>query len=242
MTKFKKRFFAVVIVAGLCICGILFAHHVQFNDVNTTKTVTIYYVRHGLTDTNLTNQLYGQEDVPRLTEEGIQMALNVGRNLSDIPFASIYVSPLTRTEQTAQCIMENLGDKEVRMIPVDSLMDISWGNVEGMTWDEVTNWYHVSSMDECLGTVTDADFVSPVGAESKYAFVERFTQAVNEIIAESEDQDNIIVVSHSAMSFYFQSIFPEQGGEGVDNCSVTIVQYVDGKPILIDYNNTMYRQ
>lgn len=242
MTKLKKRIIAVVIVVGLCMCGILFAHHVQFSETNTTKMVTIYYVRHGLTDTNLTNQLYGQEDVPRLTEEGIQMAQNVGRNLSDIPFAAIYVSPLTRTQQTAQCIWENLGDKEVRMTPVDGLMDISWGNVEGMTWDEVTNQYHVSSVDECLGTINDADFVSPVRAESKYAFVERFTQTVNEIITESEDQDNIIVVSHSAMSFYFQSIFPEQGGDGVDNCSVTIVQYVDGQPTLIDYDNTTYRQ
>ena len=77
MTKLKKRIIAVVLVVGLCMCGILFAHHVQFSETNTTKTVTIYYVRHGLTDTNLTNQLYGQEDVPRLTEEGIQMAQNI---------------------------------------------------------------------------------------------------------------------------------------------------------------------
>lgn len=242
MTKFKKRFLSVVIVLGLCICGILFVHHAQFNDVNATKTVTIYFVRHGLTDTNLTGQLYGQEDVPRLTEEGSRMAQNVGGNLSDIKFSGIYVSPLTRTKETAQHIWDKLEDKEVPVISADGLMDISWGDAEGMTWDEVSNLYQMTSMDECFGTIDDASFVSPIGAESRYAFVKRFAQTVNGIIAKSQDQDNVIVVSHSAMSFYFQSLFPEQTGEGVDNCSVTIVQYVDGQPIMMDYNNTTYRQ
>ena len=60
----------------------------------------IYIVRHGETDWNGPRRLQGRSDIP-LNETGIEEAKITGEALKDVPFAAAFVSPLTRTRQTA---------------------------------------------------------------------------------------------------------------------------------------------
>ena len=70
----------------------------------------IYFIRHGESEWNVTDQICGQTDVP-LTEKGHKQAEKTGKNIveSGISADLILCSPLLRAKQTAQHIAEMTG-------------------------------------------------------------------------------------------------------------------------------------
>ncbi|MCC8139000.1 MAG: histidine phosphatase family protein [Lachnospiraceae bacterium] len=207
-----------------------------------SRGVTLYFVRHGQTDTNVAGLLVGTSGNPTLTETGEEMAAQLGEGLSDITFDAAYASTLTRAYDTASLVLSAAGQGDLPITQLEGLQDISWGDAEGMTSDEMYEKFGISTPAEAFGDVDDAEFVSPINAESKYDFCERFEDAVFEILEAQEDGDTVLVVAHSSMDFFFQKYFPEQAGGGVENLSVTILRYEDGAFTLVDYNDTSYLQ
>ena len=57
--------------------------------------MSLYYLRHGLTDWNAKNVMQGRIDIP-LNEEGIRMAQEAAVKYKEIPFDICFVSPLLR--------------------------------------------------------------------------------------------------------------------------------------------------
>ena len=88
----------------------------------------LYMVRHGQTDFNKNKRLQGVIDIP-LNEYGIELAEKTAEGLKDVPFDVIYSSPLSRAFQTAEIIR---GDRPVEIIPTDSLLELSFGEYEGL--------------------------------------------------------------------------------------------------------------
>ena len=99
----------------------------------------IYLVRHGETEWNRAGRVQGHLDSP-LTANGEAQAHAVGealRELIDGDGFDIVASPLGRTRATAAIIRDALGDEGIAIATDDRLREISWGDWDGLTFDEI---------------------------------------------------------------------------------------------------------
>src|SRR5438045_1386985 len=104
----------------------------------------IYYVRHALTDWNVQQRLQGRKDVP-LNEQGIAQSVRCGEILrrlmlraQRVPESFDYVSsPLVRARRTMELMVEVLGLQQERYRTDASLSEIAFGELEGLTYDQV---------------------------------------------------------------------------------------------------------
>lgn len=69
-----------------------------------TKTKTVYFVRHGITEGN-ENNLYQTLEIP-LSESGRGQAQSLAERFSRIPFDVLIASPMERAQETARAISE----------------------------------------------------------------------------------------------------------------------------------------
>lgn len=91
----------------------------------------IYVIRHGETAANRDGILQGHKDFP-LLEEGIQMAVDVGKALADVDFDAAFSSPLTRAMQTTRAVLEGSGNADAPIVTDDRLLEIDMGIASGM--------------------------------------------------------------------------------------------------------------
>jgi probable phosphoglycerate mutase len=84
----------------------------------------------------------GLTDLP-LDETGHAQARAICRRLRDEPIAAIYTSPLLRTQQTAAPLAEALFSKQLPILPHDGLLDIDYGQFQGLTHTEASRAYPV---------------------------------------------------------------------------------------------------
>ncbi|SEI47879.1 Broad specificity phosphatase PhoE [Lachnospiraceae bacterium A10] len=202
----------------------------RYSLLKNTKTFAVYFVRHGQTYANVENVFAGSGTDTVLTEEGIEQAYTVGLALSNINFSDVYTSDMTRTQETADEILmfnkNTVPEKQVNSL----LTDIYWGEIEGLSIDEVYERYPDFNYDTYIGLPDDTGFVSPIGAWSKASVINRYKVAFWNIAMESQDRGNALVVGHSSMSWYLQAMFPNQisDEDKIDNASITILNYDSG--------------
>ena len=105
----------------------------------------LIFIRHGETDWNVAGRLQGQRDVP-LNGRGRDQSANAGRTLRDFygaDFASViadvdfYASPMLRTRETMDIARLAMGLPPQPYELDDRLKEISFGQWEGSTWDEL---------------------------------------------------------------------------------------------------------
>jgi probable phosphoglycerate mutase len=104
----------------------------------------LYYVRHGLTDWNSAGRLQGHRDTP-LNQMGRAQAARCGAILHDLlaregrpPAQYDYVSsPLARARDTMEIMRAALGLAPTGYRIDARLTEISFGEWEGLTYDEV---------------------------------------------------------------------------------------------------------
>ena len=101
---------------------------------------TIYFIRHGETDWNRIGRLQGQTDVP-INATGRRQAARNGALLAelrdDIADCQFIASPLLRTRQTMQIVLESLGRSEDDFTTDERLIEINFGEWEGLTWKQL---------------------------------------------------------------------------------------------------------
>jgi broad specificity phosphatase PhoE len=97
----------------------------------------IYLVRHGQTEWNAQLIFRGRKDIP-LNEVGHKQARALAGALKDRNIDAIYTSPLRRALETAQPVA-TLFDLEA--VPVQGLIDINYGEWEGVSHDEIKRRY-----------------------------------------------------------------------------------------------------
>jgi probable phosphoglycerate mutase len=104
----------------------------------------LYYVRHGETDFNVEGRLQGRRDT-LLNARGRQQAIECGNLLRDLfarercradDFAYV-ASPLRRARETMELLRTTLGLDRVSYATDDRLMEISYGDWEGLTLPEI---------------------------------------------------------------------------------------------------------
>ena len=137
----------------------------------------IVFVRHGETSYNAEGRLQGQRDIP-LNGRGREQASAVGRILRDrLPdemarldaAGAFYASPLARTRQTMELARAAMGLTPERYHIAPILMELTFGDWEGLTWPEV------EKADAAAARARAADkwnFTPPAG-ESYAMLVER---------------------------------------------------------------------
>ena len=200
----------------------------------------IYIVRHGRTYANEQGLLMGGEGNAELTQEAVDQAKAVGQALSDVSFGKVYTSTLGRTIDTASYLLEGAGQENVDRQQMEALDDISWGDAEGYTKQEFMEKKQLDIFPDAFGSVDDADYVSPIHAETKYHFYQRFDKGMQQIIDDINPGENVLVVAHSSMQFWLEKQFPELEGQEITNLGVTVIKVTHGKMELVEYNRVMY--
>lgn len=105
----------------------------------------IIFIRHGETDYNRDGRLQGQRDIP-LNGKGREQAAAVGRSLAKLARSEIdaleaanafAASPLSRTRETMEIARAAMGLSPAGYAVSDELKELSFGEWEGWTWEEV---------------------------------------------------------------------------------------------------------
>lgn len=168
----KKKFW-IGLVGAVCVLGIAVSLFGMLQ-----RPSYIYMVRHGRTYANEQGLLMGGEGNAELTQEAVDQAKAVGQALSDVSFGKVYTSTLGRTIDTASYLLEGAGQENVDRQQMEALDDISWGDAEGYTKQEFMEKKQLDIFPDAFGSVDDADYVSPIHAETKYHFYQRFDKGM----------------------------------------------------------------
>ena len=107
---------------------------------------TIYFVRHGETDWNREGRLQGRTETD-LNRRGKAQAVSAAAPLKEAIAADhgaealfalpIYASPLQRTRQTADLLLQALVAPDLAYALDPRLAEIGFGHWEGQTWPEI---------------------------------------------------------------------------------------------------------
>ena len=230
----KKKFW-IGLVGAVCVLGIVVSLFGM-----AQRPSYIYMVRHGRTYANEQGLLMGGDGNADLTPEAVEQAKTVGQALSDVSFDHAYTSTLGRTIDTASYLLEGAKQDDVARQQIRDLDDISWGDAEGYTRQQFMEENNLDEFPDAFGDTDDADFVSPIHAETKYHFYQRFNNGMQQIIDDIKPGENVLVVAHSSMQFWLEKQFPEVQGQDIANLSVTVIKVNHGKKEVVEYNQVMY--
>ena len=190
--------------------------------------------RHGQSVWNQVRKFQGANDVG-LSDLGRAQAEALGRALrAGYRVAAAYVSPMSRALDTAQIALAGTG---IPLVPIPELRELSLGEWEGCTVDEVRaregNPYHawVRSPLDC----------PPPGGEPLPDVCGRVLKAIGQIGASHENGDDVLVVAHGGViSVYLCHLlgisFNSLWRMRIDNCSLTIAR----PPRLVSVNDTAH--
>ncbi len=151
----------------------------------------LWLVRHGLTAWNSERRLCGEQDIP-LATEGVQQGIWVGQQLSTVPLAAIYTSPLLRAAQTAEYILQQRA-MPVPVITIPAWREMSFGAWEGLTYAQVAQEFPAES-----AFFTDPVHYTPPQGEPFLSLVQRVQGAFEQLVcADTGDMaGDLVLVSH----------------------------------------------
>lgn len=171
------------------------------------KNLEIYLTRHGETAFNVAKRLQGWADSP-LTENGKQVAMQLGEQLRECPFQAAFCSTLPRTLSTAQLILSRANQENLPIMALNDLREYHFGRFEGELGDDlyrriiqhrqlpdIPTWlkmYRHADYNVMAETVSQLDNL----AETEAQFLARLQRGMAQVIEHSPDEGRILVVSH----------------------------------------------
>lgn len=200
----------------------------------------LYIVRHGVTDWNKEGRIQGTADIP-LNKEGRDLAEKTALGLKDIPFTKAFSSPLIRAYDTAKII---LGNRNILIQKDERLREIGFGSYEGMFF-KYENRNTPADFDAFFKN--PASYIPPSGGETLEQVTARGCEFLQELFSREDlKDDTILIAAHGCiikgMMFYFgPRPISCYWGDGVPkNCSVTIVESANPKPIILAEDQVFY--
>lgn len=189
--------------------------------------------RHGQSVWNAERRFQGATDVS-LSALGRGQAVALGRALEGRRIVAAYVSPFRRAVETAEIALAGRG---VSLRPLDELRELSLGEWEGATVDEVRS----REGDPYLAWLRAPDDCPPPGGEPLDAVCRRVLTAIEGIAAAHPDGGDVLVVSHGGVISVYAchllgASFNTLWRLRVDNASLTIVR----PPRLVSLNTTAH--
>jgi alpha-ribazole phosphatase len=198
--------------------------------------MNIILVRHGETAWNKEVIFRGRIDIP-LNNTGFAQADRVAHKLMHFKIREVITSPLMRARATAEAIAKLQG---INCTTEEDLIDISCGKWEGMPLKDVELQYPYEIE---LWKTRPHEFTMP-GGESLEDVKSRVKSVLHRVIKE-EDESNVVMVSHRVVlkvmicallgldNSHFWNI-------KIDNCAITMFQYIEETFILISHNDTCH--
>lgn len=180
----------------------------------------IYIFRHGQTDLNVANRWQGCECDASLNNTGFEQANALGKKVKHLGIKTLFSSPLIRAIQTSKAIAQQ-SEYEIPIIVKDDLRECCFGDVEGLTYNEVRKKYgdFVETFFNPTEQTWDCKF--PNG-ESKHEVFLRVIKTLKEIASLSDD--NIGVVCHAGVLSSLACGL-DLHGLSWDNCSILHLAY-----------------
>ncbi len=147
--------------------------------------------RHGQSVSNAVRRFQGAQDVA-LSELGARQAEALGWAIRRLPIAAVYTSPLERARRTAEIAAAGL---DVPLTPVDDLRELSLGDWEGHTVEEI----RALPGDPYEQWVRDPLACLPPGGEPLPAVQARVVSAMAGIAAAHPNGQQVLVVCHGGV-------------------------------------------
>lgn len=196
----------------------------------------VYLVRHGQTAWNVGEIFRGRADIP-LDETGKQEVHLAGEALKDETLHAVYSSPLSRSIETAENIAKF---HNIPVTPFDAIIDISYGEWEGLENQEVKKKYpelHALWQRE-------PHKIKFPGGESLDEVRFRTVKGLEDLLAKHENE-NFVLVAHRVPNKVICCALL-----GLDNshfwriqqdtASTNLFIYRDGQWIIAFLNDTSY--
>lgn len=199
-------------------------------------TAKVYVVRHGQTAWNLEEVFRGRMDIP-LDETGKKEVHLAGEAIKDETLHAIYSSPLSRSMETAENISKF---QNVEVTPLDAIIDISYGEWEGVGLVEVQKKYP-DLYDLWLKAPHKVTFPNGESLEA----VRVRTMGAIENLLEKHTNENIALVAHrvpnkviccSLIGIDMSNFWRIQQ----DTASTNLFKYKDGQWTISYLNDTSY--
>lgn len=191
--------------------------------------VNFYFVRHGETLFNKLGLMQGQGDSP-LTDDGIKQLEETASVLRKVHFHHIYCSSSERAWDSANIIAKYHTSDPVLM---KELKEFDFGKFDG---EKIKDIQYRLKATEVYNDWSD------VGGEDWLSFQTRVKKGFKKILAECEDEENVLIVSHGAFLLHMVEVLDpfntnhhrdllrqEDGTIAVPNGSVTPFVYENGK-------------
>ncbi len=147
-------------------------------------------MRHGQAESNVSRILAGRHMKSHLTEHGRQQVVDSAKQLmKNIAIEKVYVSPVTRTVETAQIVRQILGTDYV----IDErLYETEMGRLVGMNYEEVTTKHG----DVLNRFYSDYDpILESFGVEAFASVKHRITSLLDDLSQKHEDS-NVLMITH----------------------------------------------
>ncbi len=196
-------------------------------------------IRHAETVANVQKRWVGWNDTP-LTERGEAQAEAVARHLAAevIDAVALYTSPLPRARRTAEIIGHALG---LDPIPLDGLREINFGDMDGMTPEEMKT--HYPDLYERWQDRTDMEFTWP-GGERRSDFFRRVVATCNDILSHHWHGTVLIVAHGGTLRAMLAYLLPDQmsqwWGYELTHCALTRVWVEKGRTSLLALNDATF--
>ena len=198
--------------------------------------VKLILVRHALTVDNQKSRLSGHID-SYISEEGKEQIDKITNYLKDFDIDKIYTTTSSRTKDTVKKLSEL---KSIEIIEKESLKEISFGDFEGLTFDEIKDKYPKEFQD-----------MIEKGYEYKYPNGESLIDSYNRVCIEldniisNNDNRTILICSHGGtirniITYLISNSYKYHWNFEIDNGSVTILEVQDGFTVITAMNNTSF--
>jgi 2,3-bisphosphoglycerate-dependent phosphoglycerate mutase len=146
-------------------------------------------MRHGQADNNVNRILVGRYIESHLTEYGKQQVADTSKYLKNVPIEKVYVSPVTRTVETAKIVCKVLGmNYEID----ERLYEIELGKLVGMHFEEIIHKH--GNLFLKFYNEDDA-MLARYGVESFASVKSRVKHLLDEIIKIQQDK-NVLLITH----------------------------------------------
>lgn len=196
----------------------------------------ILLTRHGQTAWNVQPPRYrGRADVP-LSQHGAQQAQEVAQAIAARGRPSaLYTSPLARCTATAAAIAAATG---VAAAVVDGLIDIDYGQWQGLTEDEARTRWPLESES----WLRAPQYARPPGGESLQDVLARVAAALRELLRRHADQ-TLVIVAHDAVNrvillHALDMPLSRYRSFAQDNCALSEIDFADGAFSILRVNDT----
>lgn len=196
----------------------------------------IYLIRHGETEWNKTGRLQGHSNV-LLSPEGIHQAQLLAEHMPFHTVDAVYSSDLSRAMETARILAAKFG---LPVIQESGFREVNFGDWEGRNFSELAT----EVPDGFENFFTRPDRVHPPNGESFLEAQSRLINALDEVVAEHEDQ-SVVVVSHGAairllMCAVLGMPIRKMWTISQFNMAVNILRVDDGNPTVELLNSTLH--